>query len=149
MGFLFLICLCLLLTSISALFYVSRTSGIHQNFFVFRRHLDILKAATTFAPYSILPTLLGVGVKLWLSAIGDALKRLQPYVSMLDAPTPLRGSILAEYTNTPLALISAKAMRHSHFVLALVGVAALASEICKSANPKSVIIWVVVITFCF
>jgi len=119
------------LTSIAVLYRFSSTSGIHQRFLTYQHHFSVFDAAATFTPYSILPTLLAVTIKLWFSAIGDALKRLQPYVSMLKAPTPLANSVLIEYANTPLALISSKAIRSSHLILAIVGVAAFASEACK------------------
>lgn len=93
--------------------------------------MSILNNSTTLAPYSILPTLLALGVKLWLGAIGDNLKLLQPYVSMVRGPVPVSKSVLAEYVNTPIAMISAKALRNSHWILAFVGFGALAAETCE------------------
>jgi len=131
MGPLFLSCLSLLLAAIAALYIVSRTGGLRESPFVLRRHLSIFQAAATFAPYSIIPTVLAVAVKLWFGAIGESLKTLQPYISMLKGLKSLSGSVLVEYANTPIALIAAKAIRHSHLVLALVGVGAFATEACK------------------
>ena len=131
MGPLFLLCLSLILAAIATLYIISRTDGLHQSPFVFRRHLSIFQAAANFAPYSIIPTILAVAVKLWFGAIGESLKRLQPYISMLKGPKSLSDCVLVEYANAPIALITVKAIRHSHLILALVGVGALATEACK------------------
>lgn len=51
---------------------------------------------------------------------------------MAHAPIPLKDSVLVEYLNAPIALVSLKAVKHSHWILALAGLGALATEICKS-----------------
>ncbi|KAH0360600.1 hypothetical protein KCU65_g9309, partial [Aureobasidium melanogenum] len=75
-----------------------------------------------------MPTTIALCIKLWFGAISDSSKRLQPYVSMLKQPTPLSESVLAEYANTPTALISAKAVSNAHWLLALIGIGAFATE---------------------
>ncbi|CAD0114041.1 unnamed protein product, partial [Aureobasidium uvarum] len=123
-----LVFLFVLLACIATFFQISRTSGIHQAPFVYEFKTQIFNTAAKLAPYSILPTLLAVGVKLWIAAVGDTLKRFQPYITMAEAPTLLTDSVLVEYLNTPTALVSLKAFRHSHWILALAGLGALATE---------------------
>lgn len=124
--------LLILLAAIATFYQISRTSGIHQVPFVYEFKTQIFDAAATLAPYSILPTLIAVGVKLWIAAVGETLKRFQPYIAMAHAPIPLKDSVLVEYLNAPIALVSLKAVKHSHWILALAGLGALATEICKS-----------------
>lgn len=127
-------CLITTLAAIAILFHISHTTGLHQSAFIFREKLKLYKAVATFTPYSVIPTTLALGIKLWFAALGDASKRLQPYVSMLKQPTPLMKSVLTEYANTPTALISAKAISNAHWLLALIGVGAFATEVCKTVQ---------------
>jgi hypothetical protein len=117
--------------AIIALYTMSSTAGLHQAPFVYQMNLDILQKSTTLAPYKILPTLLALGVKLWFGAVGDTLKLLQPYLSMVKGPVPTTNSVLAEYVNTPIAVATTKALSNSHWTLALVALGALASEFCE------------------
>lgn len=133
-GALLLLFLVALIVTIAVLYTTSRTTGIHQSPFVYQMKMSILNSTTTLAPYSILPTLLALGVKLWFGAIGDTLKLLQPYVSMVKAPVPVTTSVLAEYVNTPIVMISVKAWRNSHLILAFVGFGALAAETCECSD---------------
>ena len=120
-----------LIAALATLYAVSCTAGIHQTAFVYQLSLNVLDLSTTLAPYSIIPTLLAVGVKLWFGAAADTLKMLQPYISLMKSPTTAPDSLLAEYVNTPISLASAKALKHSHWMLALVGLGAFATEVCK------------------
>ncbi|KAI4719200.1 hypothetical protein E4T48_04508 [Aureobasidium sp. EXF-10727] len=123
-GLLFSIALVILLVSLVVLYSMSRADGLYQSAFVYQLNFSV----GNFAPYSVFPTLLAVLVKLWFGAIGDTLKRLEPYVSMTQKPAALSRSVLVEYVNTPIAIATFKAVKHSHWALALVGLGALATE---------------------
>jgi hypothetical protein len=130
MGPVLLLTLFALIAALFVLFHMSRAkTGIHQSAFVYQLNLDVLGATTTMAPYSIIPTLCAVGIKLWFEAIGDVFKRLQPYITMSKAPTRLPNSILAEYANTPTPFVSVKAIQHSHWLLVMIGLGAFATEV--------------------
>jgi hypothetical protein len=94
-------------------------------------NLKLMQKSTTLAPYKILPTFLALGAKLWFGAVGDTLKLLQPYISMVKSPVPTTKSVLAEYINTPIAVVTTKALSNAHWTLALVGLGALATEFRK------------------
>lgn len=129
MGPLLLLALSALIAALIVLYSMSRAKfGIHQSAFIFQLNLDVLGAATTLAPYSIIPTLCAVGIKLWFGAVGDVFKRLQPYISMSKRPTKLPDSVMAEYANTPTPFVSVKAIQHSHWLLFLIGICAFATE---------------------
>jgi hypothetical protein len=107
---------------------MSSKVGLHQAPFIYQMNLEILQKSTILAPYKILPTLLALGVKLWFGAVGDTLRLLQPYISIVKRPVPTTKSVLAEYVNTPLAMVTTKAINNAHWTLALVGLGALATE---------------------
>jgi hypothetical protein len=132
MGLLFVGALAALVGGIVALYKVSLGKGLQQRALVYEFDFSISNVATSFAPYSIIPTVFAVGIKLWYGAIEEKLKRLQPFSSMLQHPTPLGNSVLVEYENAPMILGAIKAARHGHWLLVLVGIGALATEICKS-----------------
>lgn len=130
-GGFFLFSLAIVLSSLICLYVMARTVRIHQSALVYETSIRVFDNTTRLAPYSIIPTLIALGLKLWFSAVGDTMKRFQPFLSMAKNPTVARESLLAEYSNTPLVLISAKASRHSHRILASVGLGAIATEACE------------------
>lgn len=130
MGPVLLVVLSILVAALIVLFRMSQAqTGIHQSAFVYQLNLDVLGATTTMAPYSIVPTLCAVGVKLWFESIGDIFKRLQPYITMAKAPSKLPNSVLAEYANTPTPFVSVKAVQHAHWLLFIIGLGAFATEV--------------------
>jgi len=110
---------------------MSSTAGLHQAPFIYQMNMNLLQKSTTLAPYKILPTVLALGVKLWFGAVGDTLKLLQPYISMVKGPVPITKSVTAEYVNTPIAMATMKALINTHWILALVALGALATEFCQ------------------
>jgi hypothetical protein len=123
-----------LIGGVLALFLVSKDRGLHHAALVYQYNFG---TSTALAPYSIIPTLLAVSVKLWFGAIEDVLKRVQAFTSMAYSPTGLSRSLLVEYSNAPLILSSIKAFKNSHWMLVLVGFVALATEICMAKNSFS------------
>jgi len=126
-----LVFLLALLGGILALYEVARDRGLYRAAFVYEYDVGSI---TVFAPYSIIPTLLAIITKLWFESIEDVLKRVQAFTSMAYTPTGLSRSLLAEYSNTPSVLTSVKALEHSHWMLTLIGIIALVTEICKTSS---------------
>ncbi|KAI5203569.1 hypothetical protein E4T39_04140 [Aureobasidium subglaciale] len=111
-----------------SLYILSREGRLHQTVLVKALNLHALKLSTTLTPYSIIPTLIAVGLKLWFKAAAETFKRLHPFISMVKSPAPVSASISAEYANTPITFVTIKAFKHSHWLLALIGVGALVTE---------------------
>ncbi|KAI4716309.1 hypothetical protein E4T48_07491, partial [Aureobasidium sp. EXF-10727] len=128
MGGLILLVLLALIAVLVVLYKISRAGGLHQTALLDQLNVNILELSTTLTPYSIIPTLLAVGIKLWFRAIAETFKRLQPFVVMAKSPETPSNSISAEYANTPIALVSIKALKHSHWLLALIGAGAFVTE---------------------
>lgn len=129
MGMLLLATLVAVIAVLAVLYRLSQTVKLHQQALVYEAHLSVASVAASLAPYSIVPTLLAVGIKLWYGAVESTLKRLQPFSAMLDRPRPLKDSILVEYANSPLIFGSIKALRHSDWILAFACLGALGTEI--------------------
>jgi hypothetical protein len=98
-------------------------------------HFNLAETSATLAPYSIIPTFVAIGAKLWFAMAADVVQRYQPYVTMITKPTELYRSVSVEYLNTPTALVSLKAVRSSHWLLASIGAATFLSEACTFNEP--------------
>jgi hypothetical protein len=123
------------------LYDLSLDAGLYQASLVHQVHIDIAQTSAMLAPYSIIPTFLAIGAKLWFAMAGDTVQRYQPFIAMVKKPTELYRSISVEFPNTPLTLVSLKALRSSHWLLALVGAAAFSSEVCTfNTLPQNVLI---------
>ncbi|CAD0087627.1 unnamed protein product [Aureobasidium vineae] len=124
-----LVCfLLLLLVGLAVLYNLSSKTGLYQTSLVYQIHIDLAHASATLAPYSVIPTFLAIGAKLWFAMASDTVQRYQPFLAMIKTPTELSKSVSVEYLNTPTALVSLKALRSSHWLLALLGAGTLATE---------------------
>ena len=85
-----------------------------------------------WAPYSVIPTLLAVGLMLWWDSMAQKLSELQPFISMAKGATTLGKGPKLSYVATPILWIVGKAVRNGHFLVALVAFGALLSQIRQS-----------------
>jgi hypothetical protein len=131
--------LLLLVVGLIMLYNLSLDAGLYQASLVHQVHIDIAQTSAMLAPYSIIPTLLAISVKLWFAIAGDTVQRYQPFIAMVKKPTELYRSVSADYLNTPLTLVSLRALRSSHWLLALVGAAAFSGELCTfNTLPRNI-----------
>lgn len=131
-GMLLLLALAGLIAAILVLFRISQTGILSQRALVFQADVSIASIATTLAPYSIIPTLFAIGLKLWYASVEGTMRMLQPFSSLAEGPADVANSILVEYANTLPLFGVLKALRHSHWILAVALVGALGTEICES-----------------
>jgi len=132
-----LVSLTALIATLAALFRTFQDSGISQSHLTSRPGLSTDNSSlTSIAPYSIIPTLIAVGVKLWWDSMDQTFRRLQPFMSMARRPTPTTQSTSLSYINTPLIWTAGKAAQNQHFLLALVATAAVLTEICELILDK-------------
>ncbi|TIA16947.1 hypothetical protein D6C81_05754 [Aureobasidium pullulans] len=117
-----------LLAGLAVLYRLSSSTGFYQTPVAYQLQLHIAQTTATLAPYTIVPTFLAIGAKLWFAMVTDSVQKYQPFVAMMGRPANLSESISVEYHNTPTALVSLKALKSSHWLLALLGVGAFASE---------------------
>ena len=115
------------------LLVISKGPGLYQTAFLYQRTV-IFDHGTgvDVAPYSIIPTILAVAVKLWWGALEESFRRLQPYVMMAREPTKGSRAAALSYVNSPHIFTSGKALDKGHWLLALVCLGAFWTEVCKS-----------------
>ena len=144
-GLTLLVYLGFLAAALIALFVVSKGSGLHQSALVFQSTLFLHNTSVVgIAPYSIIPTIFAVAVKLWWGALEEAFKRLQPYVTMAKRPTKASRGIALSYINSPMVLAFGRAFSKGHWLLALVCLGAFWTEVCKSVDVSLSIISVLI-----
>ncbi|THX54559.1 hypothetical protein D6D06_05427 [Aureobasidium pullulans] len=108
-----------LLAVLAVLYRLSSSTGFYQTSVAYQLQLHIAQTTATLAPYTIVPTFLAIGAKLWFAMVTDSVQKYQPFVAMMGRPAKLSESISVEYHNTPTALVSLKALKSSHWLLAL------------------------------
>jgi hypothetical protein len=128
---LFLTLLILLVAALVALYRLSQTHKLQKNALVYQWDLNLGKISTTLAPFSIIPTAIAVGVKLWYGAFEETTRRLQPLLSINKHPKSIGHSVAVEYANSPMVFSSYKAFQNFHWILIPIGIGALMTEICE------------------
>jgi hypothetical protein len=118
--------------TLAALFGVFRYKGIYQQILFSKLNVDFEnKSVTALAPYSIIPTLIALSIKLWWASIDETFRRLQPFVTMAEKATPNSRGATSSYANTPLIWTAVKAAMNREFLLTVVAIGAVLTQICK------------------
>ena len=122
-----------LLGGIIALFIEAHESTLYQTIFVYQKNFSVGRGITAdIAPYSIIPTLLAVMLKLWWGALESTFKRLQPFVTMTRRSTIATHGITLSYVDSVMLWASYKALNNRHWLLGLITFGAFLTEICRS-----------------
>ena len=120
------------LLAVAILYWYALDYGLYKSSLLY--HRAILVGSTTiatFAPYSILPTLLAVTVGLWWGAIESEFRLLQPFLAMAKTRTQNKDGSSLSYRSSYLLWASFKALQRRHWLLSLVSCGAFFSQICK------------------
>lgn len=127
---LFTISLVAILVTLGILFHTFFNSGISSRPFSSNpSNNNDNSALVAVAPYSIIPTLIAVGIKLWWDPIENTFRTLQPYVSMAQWPTPPSKGTELSYFISPVLWVIGKATMNRHFFLASITLGGLLSQI--------------------
>ena len=86
----------------------------------------------SFAPFSIVPTILAIGISLWWSSLDATLRRLQPYLAMSKEPLKPKDGVCLSYQSSYWAWAMVKALKHRHWMLVAITLGTTLSQICKS-----------------
>lgn len=129
-GLLLLSLLTAVFATILVLFVLAHTAGLYQSAFTYESSLLPSQSDLfTFAPYSIVPTLLAVIVALWWDNLDETFRRLQPYVTMAQKALPATPIVGLSYLAThPIGSV-AKALRSGHWLVALVSAGAVLGQV--------------------
>lgn len=124
-----LITLTSFLVAIIVLYSYSKRSLLYQTAFVYETSYEHIPSLT---PFSMLPTLLAVGTGLWWGAIDTTFRRLQPYLSMTEAPTSLQHGAKLTYSSSYWLWAALKAASNKHWLLCLVTLGTSLLQVCMS-----------------
>ncbi|KAF2828273.1 hypothetical protein CC86DRAFT_405278 [Ophiobolus disseminans] len=116
-----------LLIAVSILYHFAVQNRLYKTAFVYEATVRWLQSAT-FAPYSIIPTLMAIGVGLWWDTIDKTLRRLQPFLSMSKTPTPIDNGAGLSYQSSYVTWTASKALSRKHWLLAMI---TTGSIVCK------------------
>ncbi|KAI1149194.1 hypothetical protein F4825DRAFT_453736 [Nemania diffusa] len=124
------------LAAIAYLYWYSDAFGLHQTAFVYA--FDISVGGLDLGnvnPASLVTTIVAVSISLWWGSIETALRRIQPYLVLANRPITKSGSegVSISYISSYLLWATWRAMKRSHWVLALVCTGAFLSEILTIA----------------
>jgi hypothetical protein len=121
-----------IIVTLGILYSQFRISGITSfNPFLMNPNMD-KTSVIAMAPYSIISTVITVVLSIWWGSVHQTFRRLQPYISMAQQPTPSSQGTELSYNNYFPPAVAIKAAFHRHWLLALIAAAAMLSEIRES-----------------
>ncbi|KAF1830045.1 hypothetical protein BDW02DRAFT_573425 [Decorospora gaudefroyi] len=121
--------LILILVAVLVLNAFSARSRLSQLAFTYQADVSKLGLSfATFAPISIVPTLVSIAVGLWWDQLDSTFRTLQPYIAMSRRPTPICKGAGLTYRSKTWAGAAIKAARNRHWMLFMV---AIGSVLCQ------------------
>jgi hypothetical protein len=117
-----------LLAALGVIHHFATKSSLQQALFTYRVNSE---AFGSFAPFSIIPTLLGIGVGLWWNALDKSFRTLQPYLAMSRAPVKMARGAGVSYQSSHCLLASGRAVKNKHWLLSLVTLGTFLAQACK------------------
>ncbi|KAJ2985066.1 hypothetical protein NUW58_g5732 [Xylaria curta] len=137
------------LIAIAYLYWYSDAIGLYQTAFVYAFNISVgdLNLGNV-NPASLVTTIVAVSIGLWWGSLDTALRRIQPYLALAKRPITRSGSegVSISYVSSYLLWAAWRAIKRSHWVLALVCTGAFLSEIRKSKCTFPVITQPIVLT---
>ncbi|KAI9929420.1 hypothetical protein MW887_000890 [Aspergillus wentii] len=116
-----IICLIAVVVGIAVLYHYARDSNLYHKAFVYQASVTIFhKSLPTVAPFSMIPTIIAVGIGLWWSALDDSFRRLQPFIAMAKGRPSLSEGVGLSYQSSYWIWGPAKAAMNTHWLLFLV-----------------------------
>lgn len=133
---LLIVLLLMLMVAIGVLYHYAQLQQLHQKAFVYQTSIRIgERSYGSLAPYSVVPTLIAVGIGLWWGVIDTTFRRIQPFVSMAKRAVPQSSGVALSYASSYLLWASVKALLRRHWLLAIVCSGTFLSQICTYIYP--------------
>ncbi|KAB8232676.1 DUF3433 domain-containing protein [Aspergillus alliaceus] len=125
-----LLCLVVVLVGVVVLYHFAQLSKLYKKAFVYQASISIFnKQVSTVGPFSMVPTLIAVGIGLWWGAIDNNFCRLQPFLAMAKRYRPLSESVYLSYQSSYWMWATIKAILNRHWMLVLVTLGTAVSPI--------------------
>ena len=122
---------------LAVLYHYAEGSDLYGKAFVYQFDLSFLSSSVSnIAPFSMIPTVIAVGLGLWWSAIDDNFRRLQPYLGMTTNNPPIRSGVDLSYQSSYWLWAAGKAAFNKHWLLFLVTLGSSLSPVCKFILPS-------------
>lgn len=108
-------------SAILVLYSFARRSLLYRRAFVYETTLPLFeKSLPAVSAYSIMSTLIGVGIGMWWGVLDETFRRLQPFLSMTEKPTPLSKGAALSYRSIYWSTAAWRAASKGHWILCLV-----------------------------
>ena len=108
---------------------LAKREKLYSSAFVYELDIEIFKA--TVSPFSLLGTLIAVGLALWWDAMEKNMRLLQPYLSMAKQPRVVRRGTGLSYQSSYWVGAAVKAASNKDWLLSLVTVGTTLSQVRK------------------
>ncbi|KAF7718401.1 Uncharacterized protein PECH_008383 [Penicillium ucsense] len=129
-----IVALILIIAGVCVLFHYAGASDLYQNAFIYQFNVSFRGASmSSIAPFSMIPTILAIGIGLWWSAIDETFRRLQPYISMAKRDQSFRRGVSLSYQTSYWFWAASKAAHNRHWLLLLVALGSTLSPIYTTA----------------
>jgi hypothetical protein len=107
----------------------AKREKLYNSAFVYELDVEVFKA--TVSPFSLLGTLIAVGLALWWDAMEKNMRILQPYLSMAKGPRVVRRGTGLSYQSSYWVGAAVKAASNRDWLLSLVTVGTTLSQVRK------------------
>lgn len=124
--------LVLVVVGVSVLYHYADSAVLYGKAFVYQIQLSVFNSGmSSVAPFSMIPTIIAVGIGLWWSAIDDNFRRLQPFLSMARGSPPFQKGVDLSYQTCYWFWAAGKAASNKHWLLLIVTLGTTLSPVCK------------------
>ncbi|OJD31470.1 uncharacterized protein BKCO1_4800063 [Diplodia corticola] len=122
--------LVVVLVTLSVLYSFAERSSLHQAFFTYEASITLLsRKKAPVAPTSIIPTFVAVGIGLWWGSMDATFRRLQPFLSTANEPTPASHGVALSYQSSYWVAAAIKAASNRHWFLCFITLGTTLSQI--------------------
>jgi hypothetical protein len=120
-----------IVVGICVLYHYAEASDLYQKAFVYQFKVSFFSGSlSSIAPFSMIPTIIAVGIGLWWSAMDENFRRLQPYLSMAKHDPPYKQGVDLSYQTSYWFWAATKAAFNKQWLLFLVTLGSTLSPIC-------------------
>jgi hypothetical protein len=124
-----------MVVGVGVLYHYAQASDLFQKAFVYQLDVSFFSGSmSSIAPFSMIPTIIAVGIGLWWSAIDENFRRLQPYLSMAKHDPPYRQGVDLSYQTSYWFWAATKAAFNKQWLLFLVTLGSTLSPICTFSS---------------
>lgn len=118
--------------TISVLLGFSETDDLYQTAFVYQIDFQVAgMQLDAINPAAILTTFLAACIALWWGAVESSVRKLQPFLALAKRPVRTEDGTGLSCETSYLLWAAIRAIKRSHWLLALVSCGAFYAEICK------------------